>query len=347
MTGSAARRQDRATAVKVAIYAAVMLLILGALIVVFSNFRSGDTKSYSAIFTDASGLKSGQNVRVAGVLAGKVSSVSLRRDATVKVTFNVSSARPLDTATRVAIKYENLTGDRYLEISNGAGSRPEPLTSGATIPTSRTSPALDIDTLIGGLRPLFSSVSGSDVNTLTSSLIDVLQGQGQTVELLLQHAGSISNTLADQDSVIGQVIDNFNQVLGTVDQHRDALSDSIEAFGQLADQIAKLPDPIGNITTHLDQATQAAVGLITDIRPDVTAGVTQIDRLAGTLDSGRDELRRVISQLPAAYQRLARMGAYGSVFQLYACEGTLRLTDPQGQNIDIPLVNQTTGRCAP
>lgn len=340
-------RRDLAVPIKVGAYTATMLLILTALIVVFGDFRSTETTRYTAIFADSSGLTAGQNVRAAGVRVGKVESVALRSDATVGVEFTVDATRPLDTRTEVAIKYENLTGDRYLALSPGAVGPARPLAGGAVIPVQRTTPALDINSLVAGFKPLFRSVGADDINNLTTSLVAALQGQGPTTASLLQHLSSLTSTLAEQDSVIGDVVDNFNTVLGTVDDNRGKVSAAVVDLEQLIGQFAARPDPLGAVIDRLTQATTSTNNLLANVRPDLAATVRQLDRLAGNLDADKDELRKVISSLPDAYKRLARMGSYGSVFQLYACGATLRLTDPNGDNIDIPLLDQTVGRCAP
>ena len=83
----------------------------------------------------------------------------------------------MNGGSRATIKYQNLIGDRYLEISDGPGD-PHELRSGATIPRDRTSPALDLDALIGGFRPLLKAIDPQDVNGISQALIEVFQGQG-------------------------------------------------------------------------------------------------------------------------------------------------------------------------
>lgn len=339
--------KQRGPAIMVACYTAVMLLVLGGLIVVFSNYRSGSGITYKAIFDDVSGLKAGQNVRVAGVLVGKVKKVDLRPDARVVVEFDVASSRPLDSGTHAAIKYENLIGDRYLEISDNPVPSGRRLNAGSTIPATQTTPALDLDSLVGGFKPLFQSVNADDINALTASLIGVLQGQGETVRSLLGHTSSLTATLVDQDQVIGDVVDNFNTVLTTVVDRKDQVSSVVDQFQKLISQFANQAEPIGEIVDHLEHATTTAGALLGEARPDVRSTVTELNRTATQLNMGKADINRVFSQLPEAYQRLGRMGAYGSFFQLYACKATLRLTDPIGETVDVPLLNQTDGRCAP
>ncbi len=65
------------TAIKLGAFALVLLLFTAIIIVVFGQMRFDRTTGYSAIFSNASGLRAGQFVRASGVEVGKVSKVEL------------------------------------------------------------------------------------------------------------------------------------------------------------------------------------------------------------------------------------------------------------------------------
>lgn len=186
----------RSTAVRFAVFAAVMVLLTGLLFIVFSRYRSGSTADYSAIFADASDLAPGDTVRAVGVRVGTVTGVTMRDDNTVTVTFDADDDIVVTTGSRVAVRYLNLVGDRYLEIVDAPGStRLQPRDT--PIPADRTQPALDLDLLLGGLKPVVQGLDPADVNTLTAAVIQILQGQGGTLSSLLAQTSSFTNTLAD------------------------------------------------------------------------------------------------------------------------------------------------------
>lgn len=81
--------RDR-TMLKVGIFTMVMLLVAAGLVVVFGEFRFAAGQSYHATFSEASRLKAGQDVRIAGVPVGTVKSVKLNPDNTVDVGFDVN-----------------------------------------------------------------------------------------------------------------------------------------------------------------------------------------------------------------------------------------------------------------
>ena len=104
-----------------------------------------------------SGLKPGDKVRIAGVPVGSVEKVSIDDDNLAEVEFTVDTKYSLFDGTKATVRYENLVGDRYMELLEGAGSV-EPLPDGGSIPVENTSPALDLDLLLGGFKPLLRAL---------------------------------------------------------------------------------------------------------------------------------------------------------------------------------------------
>ncbi len=117
------------------------------------------------------------------------------------MTFRVKSDVPLTTASRAEVRFLNLVGDRYLALEAGDDADAEPLDQDEPLPIEQTSPALDLTTLFNGFKPLFQALQPKDVNELTLNLVQVLQGEGGTVQGLLQKTASLTTTLADRDKL--------------------------------------------------------------------------------------------------------------------------------------------------
>ena len=90
------------------------------------------------------------------------------------------------------MRYKNLIGDRYLELSGGSNGRGTTLQPGATIPASRTSPALDLDTLLNGFKPLFAGLDPKQINAVSSEIVQVFQGESGTIGTLLATVSSLT-----------------------------------------------------------------------------------------------------------------------------------------------------------
>lgn len=130
------------------------------------------------------------------------------------------------------MRYENLIGDRYLSLEQGAGSV-RTLQPGQTIPLTRTQPALDVDALIGGFRPLFRALDPDQVNALSGELLKVFQGQGGTIASVLAQTSALTTTLAGRDELIGQVITNLNTVLGTFSTRDREFGHGLDSLTQM------------------------------------------------------------------------------------------------------------------
>lgn len=246
------------------IYSTVMLLILGGLFVVFGQVRFAETTEFRALFDDVSGLKEGQFVRVSGVEVGKVSSVEYTDGNRIEVTFDVESSYTPTRATIATVRYLNLVGDRYMELSDGPGDA-TPMAPGETMGTDRTEPALDLDVLIGSFKPLFRALEPEQVNQLSADLITVLQGQGGSVESILVHAASLASSIADRDALVGQVIANLESVLANLATHRDTFDTALDRAHQLASGLAQDSTLLADSVTHIDAAGAEVAALLAEL----------------------------------------------------------------------------------
>jgi phospholipid/cholesterol/gamma-HCH transport system substrate-binding protein len=326
------------------IFAIVMVLLTALLFMTFGQYRSGSTDSYSAVFADASQIKKGDTVRVAGIRVGTVDDVKLRPDNVVVVSFGVDPRIMVTTGTKVAVRYLNLVGDRYLALVDGPGS-PQRLRAGSQIPLDRTMPALDLDLLLGGLKPVVQGLNPTDVNALTTALLRVLQGQGGALQSLLSESSSFTNALADNSQVVEQLIDNLRSTLATLDKDGGKVSASVDDLERLVSALARDRDSTGAAVDALDRGTASLADLLTDARPPLAETVNQLNRLAPLLDQDKDRIDAALRHAPGNFRKLARMGSYGSFVQFYLCGLTVRVTDLQGRTAEFPWIKQDAGRC--
>jgi phospholipid/cholesterol/gamma-HCH transport system substrate-binding protein len=337
--------RGRGQFVKFGAFALVMVLLTGLLVVVFGQYRTGSTNSYSAVFKDSSGLKPGDSVRAGGLRVGTVNDVSMQPDHTVVVAFDADRVVPLSTGTKVAVRYLNLVGDRFLELIDAPGPTTF-LPADARIPADRTEPALDLDLLLGGLKPVIQGLNPQDVNALSAALLQVFQGQGGTLDSLFSKTASFTNGLADNDQVIEQLIDNLNKVVGTLADDGAQFSGAIDRLQHLVTDLSADRDPIGAAIESLDNGTASLADLLGRARKPLAGTVDQLSRLAPLLDDDKDRLDAALGKAPDNYKKLIRLGAYGSWLNLYICGLSIKVTDLQGKTAVFPWFEQNTGRCA-
>lgn len=334
----------RAIFAKFAVFATIMALLTAALVLVFGQYQPGSRNTYSAVFGDVSSLRPGDSVRMAGIRIGTVDTITLRADKTVVVGFDADRDVTLTGGSRAVVRYLNLVGDRYLELVDSPGSTAA-LPAGAQIPADRTAGALDLDLLLGGLKPVIQGLDPDDVNALTSSLIAVFQDQGGTLDSLMSKTASFTNTLADNGEVVQSVIDNLASTLDTVAQDSGRFSDTIDRLERLAGGLVADRDPIGTAIDSLSTGTASLADLLTQARDPLTGTVNELSRLAPLLDQDKDRLETALRMAPENYDKLIRTGAYGSFVNYYLCGINFRVSDLQGRTAVFPMLKQEVGRC--
>lgn len=331
---------------RLAIFVVACALGIFALFMVFGQLRFQSENTYAAAFTNISGLKQGDFVRIAGVEVGKVKHISINPDTTLIVTFSVDDTVVLTDGTKALIRWDNVIGDRYLELQEGVGGLTR-LRPGQTIPVNHTQPALDLDTLIGGFRPLFRALDPEQVNALTGQLIQAFQGQGVAINSFLAQTSALTNTLADRDALIGQVITNLNTVLGSLGNQGRQLDKAVTSLAEIVDALAARRTDISNSLAYSNAAAGTIADLLQQGRPALKNTVAQADRTTSIVAADHDYVDGLLNTLPDAYQALGRQGLYGDFFTFYLCDVSLKLNGKGGQPVYVKLAGQSTGRCAP
>jgi len=304
--------------------ALVFVLVTGfataVLAVSISNTDVGDTVSYSARFTDVTSLNPGDDVRIHGVRVGQVDDMSVVDGAFALVRFSVDRAKALPADVTATIKYRNMVGQRYIALERGEDLSAEMLPADAEIPLERTRPALDLTDLFNGFKPLFQALSPKDVNDLSGEIVQVLQGEGGTIDSLLAHTGSLTSTLADRDAVIGNVIENLNSVLGTINGQGDALSTLVGTLQQLVSGLAGDRTAIGDAIQGMADLTSATAGLLDEARQPLKDSIAGLGIVSANLVANSGDLEQFLTATPGKFEQIGRTASYGSWINFYLCE---------------------------
>jgi phospholipid/cholesterol/gamma-HCH transport system substrate-binding protein len=336
----------RRAAISFTIFSIVCLFGTAGLLAIFSQYRVSTEQAYSADFVDVSGLKVGDFVRIAGVEVGKVKAISINDASQAVVQFSAEPSVTLTDATKAAVRWENPIGDRYLALLEG-GDSGRRLAPGGTIGVDKTEPALDLDTLLGGFRPLFRALDPQQVNTLSSQLISAFQGEGATISSFLTQAAAVTSTLADRDELIGQVIDNLNAVVGSFGGNTDEFGKAVDSLAELTKGLAEHKTDITNAVAHTNAASATLADLLTKARPAARDVVSQTDAVAAIVAADHDWFDNYLETLPQSYKVLSRLGIMGDFFTFYLCDLVLKVNGKGGQPVYVKLAGQSSGRCAP
>ncbi|GAY14000.1 MCE family protein [Mycobacterium sp. shizuoka-1] len=331
---------------RVGVFLGVCALGLVAMLAIFAQLRFETEKTYTAEFRTVSGLEDGNFVRIAGVEVGKVKNIRIRDDGVALVEFGTDASVVLTDGSRAVVRYRNLIGERYLALEEGVGGT-RALPPGATIALSHTAPALDLDALLGGFRPLFRALDPEQVNALSGQLIEALQGEGPTIAGFLSQTATLTNTLAERDQLIGQVIMNLKSVVGSLSTQSSQFTAAIDALSASLATMAERRHDLRNGLAYANAAAASIGDLLTQGRVPLKSVVDQAQRVADATLADRDYLDHLLDTLPDVYQKLNRQGLYGDFFSFYLCDLILKLNGKGGQPVYVKVVGQDSGRCSP
>lgn len=324
----------------------VCLLGTFGVLAIFAQLRTQKEVLYRAEFSDVTGLASGDFVRIGGVEVGKVKRISVTPKNTALVEFSLEPSAVLTDGSKAAIRWADPIGGRYMALLEGTGGLRR-LAPNQMIPVTKTEPALDLDTLLGGFRPLLRALNPEQVNALSGQLIQAFQGEGATIGSFLTQAAAVTNTLANRDQLVEQTITNLNVVLGSLGEQSGQFGKAVDSLAQLVKTLAERKSDIRNAVAYTNAAARTIADFLGQARPALKDTVAQSDRVTSIVVADHEYFDNLLNTLPETYKSLSRLALYGDFFSFYLCDAILKVNGKKGQPVYIKLASQTTGRCAP
>jgi phospholipid/cholesterol/gamma-HCH transport system substrate-binding protein len=321
--------------IKLALFIVISLLLTLIVSNTVTRPLNHKTFTYHGLFTDASGLRPGDDVDIAGVRVGKVTGEKLSDASEVingksypnlaLVTFEVERSQSLPPTVHAVIRYEDLLGARFLSLvrpgptAQVQSARAPTLKPDATILPTDTTPALSLTALFNGFKPLFNALSPQEANQLAGEVIADFQGEGGSVTALLTNVAKVTQNLSNRDGLIGSVIDNLDSVLSTVATHHNDLATLITQLQSLTSGLSADRKQIGGALSGLDDVARSVSGLVKQADPSLHHDIGDLFLVAGTLVRNQKKLQAAVKALPTGAAAFSRSLGYGSWLNGYVC----------------------------
>ncbi|MBH0776308.1 MCE family protein [Nocardia bovistercoris] len=279
----------------------------------------GRTHSYSALFTDVSGLRVGDDVRMAGVQVGRVDGIDIEGTA-ARVTFEVQRNQTLYGNTRAAITYQNLIGQRYLGLSLAELDSPQPLPPGAQIPLERTEPSFDLSMLLNGFQPLFGLLDPADVDDITAALIRALQGEDSAIPALIARTATLVESFAAPDQILGSMIDNLSQVVGNLSRQGGQLQTTIAQTRKIFDGLHERRDALLDQTTDIAAVVGRAAQVVQGAAPALNRFLERDNGFSRHFVENRESFAYLGFNLAPLMHGMSRIVDQGAYLTAYICD---------------------------
>ncbi|WP_310774599.1 MlaD family protein [Mycobacterium sp. Z3061] len=271
---------------------------------------NGAVSHYSATFTDVSGLDVGNDVRISGVQVGKVEGIRLE-GRTARVDFSALNEHPLYRNTIAAVRYQNLLGQRYVELVQTASSGEragQRLPEGSAIPVGQTVPSFDITKLFNGFRPVFQTLDAAQLNQFGENLLRLIQGDDTGIGPVLRDLDVISKYAVNRQAVITLLLHNLSDLshdLGGKSQQLfnliNALNDALATFTSKAEQfrtsidielpmMRSLVQVLQTAERGFDASTSPLYGMATRMFPQTPTVIAGLSLTPTLIQGLRDSL---------------------------------------------------------
>ncbi|MEU6579896.1 MCE family protein [Nocardia sp. NPDC046763] len=306
------------------IFAIVSILVTAVIWNTLARTVKGDTNTYTATFSDVLGLRAGDDVRMAGVRVGKVEKIELDKKNQAVVTFIVQRDQTLYGDTKALVRYQNLIGQRYVALNPPAAGKPHTgdhvvLKNNGGIPLERTEPSFDISALLNGFQPLFQVLQPEQVNNLSNTFIQALQGDNVSLSAFITQAASVASDFERRDGILSDVITNLSGVMSGLAKRGDELETLVTQTRALIGGLYAQGQSLQASTVQIADATTALVGMFGSIQPKlVLAQNATHDALALLLANGA-KLDQAAVDLPGILSDVGKFTQNGAYANAYLC----------------------------
>lgn len=271
----------------------------------------GDT--YYASFTEAGGLKVKDEVRIAGVRVGQVTSMELDGNS-VKVGFKLKTDQKLGDKTAADIKVKTILGSMFLAVTPGGEGD---MAEGATIPTDRTTSPYDVVEAFSGLAETSADIDTDQLAASLTTLADLTRNTPEEFRSALSGVSALSKVIASRDTQINSLLKNLNRV-STVLDSRDQdivalMGDADTLFQALVQRKAQIHRLLVSTTT----LSQKLTGLIRDSKADLKPALDHLDSVLQVIKKNENNLEQSIATMAPFYRVFASTLGTGPWFDTY------------------------------
>lgn len=289
-----------------------VLLVLVAL-----NFDKlpfvNQSKTYHAAVMDAAGLRTGDEVRVAGLKVGSVGKIELQ-DQNVLVTFTVDNDIRLGDKTGVDIKTESLLGKRGLRVRPlGTGD----IGKGATIPLARTTTPYALTDALGELASTVEEIDTDVVTDALNSFSDNLQDTPAELTDALNGITRLSKSISERDEGLRSLMAKANGVTGVLSDRSEQLNALVLDANALFAQLDERKQMLSQLIVNIGAVSSELSGLVADNEAQLKPTLDQLDKVLQVMVNNRDNISESLDGVSKYMYALGESVSGGPYFFAY------------------------------
>jgi phospholipid/cholesterol/gamma-HCH transport system substrate-binding protein len=294
----------------------IIVMVLGVVAAMNSEDLPviGAGTTYTADFSEAAGLKSDDEVRVAGVKVGKVSDIELAGDV-VRVSFKVKDVW-LGDKTNAAIKIKTVLGQKYLSLDPEGTQTLDPDTG---IPHERTMAPYDVVDAFNGLSQTVNNIDTTQLAKSFETISDTFSNTPNNLKGALSGLSQLSDTISKRDSQLSTLLANTKQISQTLVDRDQEVTKLIQDGNLLLDEVAKREQSITALLNGTKTLSTELKGIVDDNNNQLGPVLTQLDQLTSMLQRNQDSLGEGIQKFAPFIRVFTNTIGNGRWFDNYIC----------------------------
>ncbi|UDY23972.1 MCE family protein [Nocardioides sp. Kera G14] len=296
---------------------AVSLAVIALLMLVAFKAQDlpliGGGTRYYADFAEAGGLKTGDEVRIAGVRVGKVDKIELE-GGHVRVGFRLKTDSAFGTETRAAIKVKTILGAMFVALEPAGSGQ---LKEGTEIPVERTTSPYDVVQAFTGLANTAGDIDTDQLAAALTTLSDLTRTTPDSFKQALDGVAALSKNLAAKDAQIGTLLTNLQRVSQVLDERDGDIVALMKDADSVFQALVARRQAVHDLLTSTSSLSAQLSGLIKESRADLNPALTQVQSVLGVLDKNMDNLDESLRLMAPFYRIFSNVLGNGPWFDSY------------------------------
>lgn len=268
-------------------------------------------RSHSAALTEAGGLKAGDDVRIAGVKVGKITTVDLE-GGHVRVDFRVDPSTSLGSETAASVRIKTILGQKFLMLEPaGRGELDE------EIPLSRTVPAYEVVEAFSDLATTAEDIDTAELAHALDTIADTFRDTPDEVRAAVDGLGRLSRTVASRDDQLRELLDHADGVTGVLSNRNKELVTLLADGDLLLQELSRRREDIHTLLVSTATLSDQLTALVRENRKQIGPTLRNLGNVLGTLQANQDSLDRSIRLLAPFVRVFANTTGNGPWFDTY------------------------------
>ncbi|MEU0267236.1 MCE family protein [Nocardioides sp. NPDC006303] len=281
---------------------AVSIAVLAMLMVMAFKADSlpliGGGTTYYANFSEAGGLKTGDEVRVAGVRVGKVDSIELDGNQ-VKVGFKIREKVNFGENSGAGVRVKTLLGDMFLELQPAGEGQ---MKAGATIPVDRTESPYDVVEAFEGLADTSANIDKDQLAAALTTLADLTRSTPEEFQAALTGVSDLSRNLAAKDERIESLLTQLDRVTKVLDERDEDLITLMNDANQLFAALVERREAVHNLLISTQLLSKELSQLVDDSRADLKPALESLDVILDVFTKNEENLEKSLRLMAPFYK---------------------------------------------